>query len=148
VLICIEAVIGVMTFYVVLRAAAILGRLSSASVTVRKTSTGPTGYDVAISYLDTTAANVTIGGGFPTFTDEFHTSPDGSAQWDPHQYKPGWFPEIIPDVKPYRMMNDDHGNWSFTTPLPSGTYIYAFQVNCSQGQTCSNIVDTLTTSTL
>ncbi|KAF2730898.1 alpha/beta-hydrolase [Polyplosphaeria fusca] len=118
----------------------LLTSLCSAAVNVRKTSKGPTGYEVDFSYFDSSATTVAIGGGLPTFTDEFHTNPDGSAHWDPHQYQPGWFPGTSLNVTPYRMNSNGNGSWTYTMPLPSGTYTYAFQVNCVQAK-CTNVVD-------
>jgi len=43
---------------------ALVPGLASAAVTVRKTGKAPTGYEVDFTYFNSTAANVTIGGGF------------------------------------------------------------------------------------
>lgn len=92
-------------------------------MTVRNTCTGPTGYEATFSLFNASAINVTIAGGFQTFTDEFHTNAYASAAYDPHDYKPGWFRSlgIYPSPR-FAMVNDGTGNWTYTTPLPSGTY--------------------------
>lgn len=112
--------------------------LASAAVTVRKASHSRTGYEVEFTYFNAAAQNVTIGGGLQTLTDQFHISADASASWDPRDYKPGWFRSlgIFTDL-PYVMTSDGQGNWSYTTPLPSGTYQYAFLVNCADANSCS-----------
>ena len=112
----------------------------SASVTLRKTSRGPTGYEVDFSYFNATATNVTVGGGLYPFTDEFHTSTGAAASYDPHSYKPGWFPSVGSTStfpRPYSMSSDGKGNWNYTTPLPSGTYSYAFLVDCANVTLCT-----------
>ncbi|KAF3058330.1 Carbohydrate acetyl esterase/feruloyl esterase [Daldinia childiae] len=63
----------------------------SASVTVRKTDKGPTGYEVDFKYINTTASRVLIGGGLQPFSDHFHTTLNTRAWYDPHDYQPGDF---------------------------------------------------------
>ncbi|KAJ4390702.1 hypothetical protein N0V93_004300 [Gnomoniopsis smithogilvyi] len=109
--------------------------LASASVTVRKTSQGPTGYEVDFTYVNSSAQSVVIGGGIQTFTDQFHTSPQYSAGYNPQNYKPGdFFVNLFTAVSdvpwPYVMEHTGNGTWTFTTPLPSGTYNYGFLVDC------------------
>ena len=119
----------------------LLGSLTSASVTVRKTAKGPTGYEVDFHYFNATAKNVTIGGGFTTFTDAYHATAEGSASYDPRNYKPGWFRGSgnanTPADLPFHMVSNGKGNWTYTTPLPSGTYLYAFLVDCGMRERCN-----------
>lgn len=112
--------------------------LAHAAVQILKTSQPPAGYEVTFTYFNASATNVTIGAGLTTFTDQYRTNADGSANWDPHGYQPGWFRGIgqYPDT-PYHMVSDGAGNWTYTAPLPSGTYQYAFLVDCPEGGTCN-----------
>ena len=52
--------------------AASLG-LAEAAVKVRKTNRGPTGYEVTITYANTSVENVQIGA-LPHFTDQYRTT--------------------------------------------------------------------------
>ena len=113
-----------------------------ASVTIRKTSQGPTGYEIDFHYYNTTASAVTIAGGLTTFTDQFHAVVQGSASYDPRNYQPGWFRGVgannTPAFLPFHMDSDGNGNWNYTTPMPSGTYAYAFLVDCPvDNNTCT-----------
>lgn len=112
-----------------------LAALASASVTVRKTNQGPTGYEVDFTYFNASAQSVVVGGGLLAFTDQFHTSPQYSALYNPQDYKPGdFFVNLFSTVGdpswPYVMKNSGNGTWTYTTPLPSGTYNYGFLVDC------------------
>lgn len=119
---------------------------ASASVTVRKTGKAPTGYEVDFKYTNTTARRVTIGGGIQPFTDQFHTTLQKSGLYDPHDYQPGDFyvsARTPADYKwPYEMTaaaDDGSGewNWTYTTPLPSGIYSFAYLVDCDVVASCS-----------
>ncbi|KAJ4413840.1 hypothetical protein N0V82_008282 [Gnomoniopsis sp. IMI 355080] len=115
--------------------------LASASVTVRKTNQGPTGYEVDFTFSHPSAQSVVLGGGIQTFTDQFHTSPQYSAGYSPQDYKPGDFFVNLFTVAndapwPYVMKSSGNGSWAYTTPLPSGTYNYGFLVDCPQAN-CS-----------
>ncbi|KAK8032085.1 hypothetical protein PG990_001819 [Apiospora arundinis] len=117
---------------------------ASASVTIRKTGQGPTGYEVDFKYTNATAGRVLIGGGMQPFTDRFHTTLTRNAMYDPHTYQPCDFyvrSRPGPDYKwPYEMTVDDAGVWSYTTPLPSGVYSFAYLVDCDYVMNCT--VDT------
>lgn len=122
-----------------LKLISLFGVLAGASVTVRKTGQGPTGYDVTFHYENATAKSVTIGSGLQFFTDSYHATTSGSALWDPRDYQPGWFFSNYfgpPSALPYQMKNLENGSWVYTTPLPSGTYNYALLVDCPGNTTC------------
>ncbi|OTA99882.1 carbohydrate esterase family 1 protein [Hypoxylon sp. CI-4A] len=113
-----------------------------AKVTIRKTSEGPTGYEVDFEYTNTTASRVLIGGGLQAFTDHFHTTLMDRAWYDPHDYKPGDFYVTYGEQEegyewPYEMKSDGDGLWTYTTPLPSGIYTYAYLVDCDFAPNCS-----------
>ncbi|XXH04024.1 hypothetical protein Hte_010435 [Hypoxylon texense] len=120
---------------------------ASASVTVRKTDKGPTGYEVDFKYVNTTASRVLIGGGLQAFTDQYHTTLESRAWYDPHDYQPGDFYVSYGSPEdgyewPYEMMksegggDDNEGVWTYTTPLPSGIYSYAYLVDCDSAPAC------------
>ncbi len=125
---------------------------TSASVTIRKTGRGPTGYEVDFKYINTTAKRVLIGGGIQPFTDQFHTTGTSyrfNGRYDPHDYQPGDFYVSNPSPQlpaepaykwPYEMTlspNDTAGLWTYTAPLPSGIYSFAYLVNCNYAPNCS-----------
>ncbi|KAI2618217.1 carbohydrate esterase family 1 protein [Hypoxylon sp. NC1633] len=115
---------------------------ASASVTVRKTNEGPTGYEIDFKYTNTTAIRVLIGGGLQTFSDQFHTTLESRAWYNPHDYKPGdiyvSFGTQDGDYEwPYEMTSEGDGLWTYTTPLPSGIYSYAYLVDCDYAPNCS-----------
>ncbi|KAI1140215.1 carbohydrate esterase family 1 protein [Hypoxylon sp. FL0543] len=115
---------------------------ATASVTVRKTNRGPTGYEVDFQYRNKTASRVLIGGGLQAFTDQFHTTLESRAWYDPHDYQPGDFYVSYGQSDngyewPYEMTTEGEGLWTYTTPLPSGIYSYAYLVNCDFAPNCS-----------
>ncbi|KAL7622887.1 hypothetical protein AAE478_006566 [Parahypoxylon ruwenzoriense] len=120
---------------------------ASASVTVRKTDKGPTGYEVDFRYTNKTANRVLIGGGMQAFSDQFHTTLETRAWYNPRDYQPGDFyvshgAPPGPDYRwPYEMERSENegedGVWTFTTPLPSGIYSYAYLIDCNYAPNCS-----------
>ncbi|KAI0867733.1 carbohydrate esterase family 1 protein [Hypoxylon argillaceum] len=113
-----------------------------ASVKVRKTGKGPTGYEVDFKYTNKTANRVRIGGGITPLTDQLHSILGYSVRYDPHDYKPGDFyvnnAGIDADYEwPYEMTTDGDGVWKYSTPLPSGIYSYAYVVDCDFVMNCS-----------
>ena len=100
------------------------------------TGTGPTGYEVTFRYYDPSANRVRLRGEW-FFSNAAHTTKYSSAGWLPWQWIPGAFPIAYPNNSyepnwPVHDMTFDSatGIWSFTTPMPSGTYTYGFYVNC------------------
>ncbi|KAI0018717.1 Alpha/Beta hydrolase protein [Xylariomycetidae sp. FL0641] len=131
---------------------ALLGGLAalqaSASVVVRKTGRAPTGYEVDFRYVNATAQRVLIGGGIYPLTDQWHSTLGSSPGYDPHDYRPGDFYVSSTDIDedyvwPYEMFradDDDEGEggvWTYTTPLPSGIYSFAYLVDCAYVLNCS-----------
>lgn len=139
-----------MVRYVLTTILAILTAADScgASVTVRKTGRGPTGFEVDFVFRYPNASNVVISGGLKPFTDQFHMTPQKSAKYDPQYYRPGDFFVSLPTDPdqyadwPYVMTRQDNTStssssssssddeWTYTAPFPSGTYNYAFLVDC------------------
>jgi len=126
-----------------------LAAQSLASVTIRKTGSAPTGYEVDFRYINTTAERVLIGGGLQPFTDQFHTTGTSfrfNGRYHPRDYQPGDFYVSNPSPQlpaepvykwPYEMTPSDGGVWTLTVPLPSGIYSFAYLVNCNYAPNCS-----------
>lgn len=108
---------------------------AQAAVNVRQTGAPPTGYEVDITYNNTTATSVLLGG-IDKLTDEFHTSGtffSVSGQYDFASYKPGDFRAPTgnpPGTNAIPMTKDANGVWTVTLPLPSGQYPYTFHPDC------------------
>src|SRR5260221_9043349 len=103
------------------------------------TGTGPTGYTVTFRYYDGNPAttNVKIRGEW-YLSDVADTTTTTSAGRLPGQYQPGDFPIAFPNRGaapnwPAIPMTQDPNTlvWSYTTPLPPGTWTYGFLLNCS-----------------
>lgn len=120
--------------------AALCASLASAAVTVRKTNQPPTGYEVTITYHNTSVSDVQIAG-LPHFTDQYRTTSTYAAAFDPQEYKPGDFPNYNGTTSVFPMSALGNGSFVFTTPLPSGTYQYYFLLDCKNVTLC-----TMTTS--
>ena len=101
------------------------------------TGTAPTGYQVTFRYYDPAATTVQVRG------EWFFSSPAGTTTTSsqgllPAQWQPGDFPIAYPNQGPapnwpvaQMTLNKATGVWSYTTPLPSGTFTYGFYVNCT-----------------
>jgi enterochelin esterase-like enzyme len=99
------------------------------------TGTAPTGYEVTFRFSAPDAASVRIRGEwfFSSPATTTTTTSDGRL---PSQWRPGDFPIAYPNQGPAAnwpvadMTRDPStGVWSYTTPLPSGTFTYGFYVN-------------------
>lgn len=106
------------------------------------TGTGPTGYSVTFRFYDGNPAttNVKIRGEW-YLSDLADTTTTTSAGLLPSQYQPGDFPIASPNQGaapnwPVIPMTEDPNTmvWSYTTPLPPGTWTYGFLLNCSDDQ--------------
>ena len=104
---------------------------------VVKTGTAPTGYEVTFRYYDPTATSVRLRGEW-FFSSPGATTTTSSLGLLPSQWAPGDFPIANPNNGaapnwPVVSMTEDQatGVWSYTTPMPSGTYTYGFYVNCT-----------------
>ena len=113
------------------------GNRGSFSPEVTHTGTAPTGYEVTFRYYDPGATTVQIRGEW-YFSNAANTTTSSSAGILPSQWAPGDFPIAFPNQGPapnwpVAQMTEDAstGVWSYTTPLPSGTFTYGFYVNCT-----------------
>ena len=101
------------------------------------TRTAPTGYTVTFRYYDPTATTVQVRGEW-FFSNAASTTTTTSAGLLPSQWSPGDFPIAYPNQGPApnwpvaeMKLDPATGIWSYTTPLPSGTFTYGFYVNCT-----------------
>ncbi len=104
---------------------------------VTHTGTAPTGYTVTFRIYDPTATRMRIRGEW-FFSGPSDTTPTSSAGRLPSQWQPADFPIANPNNGaaanwPVADMTLDPGTgiWSYTTPMPSGTYTYGFYRNCT-----------------
>jgi enterochelin esterase-like enzyme len=101
------------------------------------TGKAPTGYQVTFRYYDPTATTVQVRGEW-FFSSPADTSTTSSQGVLPAQWQPGDFPIANPNQGPapnwpveQMTLDKATGIWSYTTPLPSGTFTYGFYVNCT-----------------
>ena len=108
--------------------------------TVTRTNLPPTGYEVTIRYQNAGATRVQIAPEM-TFSDPALIKSLTQAEAKPgSQWEPG---DVPANWQVYEMRKDAAGVWSFTSPLPSGTFSYAFLVNCASdtGTGCTKTPD-------
>jgi enterochelin esterase-like enzyme len=102
-----------------------------------KTDTGATGYQVTFRYYEPTATSVRLRGEW-FFSNAGGTTTTTSLGLLPSQWSQGDFPIANPNNGPApnwpvatMTENQKTGIWTYTTPMPSGTYTYGFYVNCT-----------------
>ncbi|MET7484944.1 alpha/beta hydrolase-fold protein [Streptomyces sp. NPDC005538] len=110
----------------------------SSGPTVTHTGKGPTGYEVTFRVKDASATSMRIKGTWSfastasSSTDPTNAAPVAAADW-----RPGDFPLQSPDQPgeawAVASMTKDakSGVWSYTVPLPSGTFDYQFYPDCA-----------------
>jgi enterochelin esterase-like enzyme len=113
------------------------GRPGLVSPEVVHTGTAPTGYQVTFRYYDPSATSVRIRGEW-YFSNPADTSLTSSQGLLPSQWQPGDFPIAYPNQGPapnwpvaQMTLDQATGVWTYTTPLPSGTFTYGFYVDCT-----------------
>ncbi len=113
---------------------------SALSPVVQRTGKLPTGYTVTFRYRNPGATSVYLWGEW-YFSSPGHASPYSSQGLVPTQWEPGDFPLGWPNIGttagwPLSNMAEDRrtGVWSYTTPLPSGEFNYAFAVDCTDAE--------------
>jgi enterochelin esterase-like enzyme len=107
------------------------------------TGSGPTGYEVTFRFKDPAATSVKLEGEW-YFTNPYElpaltSGPDSNVQTTgtlPSQWRPGDIPISYPNSSfgqwpVVEMTKGHHGIWTYTTPLPSGVFNYAFYVDCA-----------------
>ncbi|KXT10877.1 hypothetical protein AC579_8997 [Pseudocercospora musae] len=108
------------------------------AVSVVRTNQPPTGYEVTFTYNNSSAQNVHIAG-IPHFTNQYQTTVTSAASFDPIDYRPGDFPAFTSNVSVYSMDMQGDGVFTFTGPLPSGTYQYYFLADCQNVSQCVSL---------
>jgi enterochelin esterase-like enzyme len=140
-----------MIFRIIPSISVILGVVSSqvaGRVIVSKTGQGPTGYEVTFTYKNASVDSAVLGNYLKPFTDQYHTTPQYSAAFDPHNWKPGDFVvslDIFGDYGPgsstkfpgFAMNASEDGVFTYTAPFPSGTYCYSIYPNCTYAPNCT-----------
>ncbi|BBA95506.1 putative esterase [Actinacidiphila reveromycinica] len=106
--------------------------------TVTHTKKGPTGYEVTFRIKDASATSMRIKGAWSfASTASSSTDPTNAAPIPAAQWQPGDFALQSPDMPsenwPVADMTEDArtGIWSYTVPLPSGTFDYQFYPDCT-----------------
>jgi len=104
---------------------------------VIRTGTAPTGYEVTFRYYDPSATTVQVRGEW-YFSNAAGTTTTTSLGLLPSQWAPGDFPIAFPNQGPapnwpvaQMTLDKSTGVWSYSTPLPSGTFTYGFYVDCT-----------------
>jgi S-formylglutathione hydrolase FrmB len=106
--------------------------------TVYRSSESPTGYYVTFRYKDPGAARVRIFGEWK-FSDKSDASFFTGTNAGPEQWKDGYTVWTTSDWPVADMkLNKANGVWSYTIPLPCGTWNYLF---CVGGDTLSDVND-------
>jgi enterochelin esterase-like enzyme len=121
---------------------------ASLAPVVKHTGTGPTGYTVTFQFYDPTADRVQVKGEW-SFSGSADTTTTTSAGRLPDQWRSGDFPITHPNTAaaawPVADMKENKktGIWSWTTPLPSGTFTYNFFRDCAtdDGTGCTSLND-------
>jgi enterochelin esterase-like enzyme len=111
---------------------------------VTHTGRGPTGYTVTFRYANPAAKTVRIKGEWSFARPGELTQLAGTPEHPvvegqgllPNEWRPGDFPlqrpnSTGPNFPISDMTKDRNGIWTFTTPLPSGTFTYALFVDCT-----------------
>lgn len=119
----------------------LLAGLASAAVTVTRTHSGPTGYEVTISYQNASVSSVIIAA-LPHLTNQWQTSYFNSAYIDLADYRPGDYPSNPNPGTYYTMNKTGPGEFLFTRPFPGGTYQYSFLLDCANVTLCSSNITT------
>jgi len=118
------------------------------------TGTAPTGYTVTFRYVNPDARKVQIKGEWyferPSEQPQLAPTPDHPVVESqgilPRDWKPGDVPlqrpnSTNPNFPVLDMTKGKDGVWTFTTPLPSGVWSYAFLVDCAEGTRCKPVSD-------
>jgi enterochelin esterase-like enzyme len=121
---------------------------------VTHTGTAPTGYTVTFRYANPAAKRVQIKG------EWYFERPSEQAQLSPTPNHPivesqgilptDWKSGDVPLQRPNstgpnfpvaEMIKGKDGVWTYTIPLPSGVWTYAYLVDCQEGARCNAISD-------
>ena len=112
------------------------------ATTIIRDEDSPTGYVVTFRYAAPEAERVRIRGEW-NFSDAYHSSTTTSISILPEDWNPDVFPlQVAGDWPSFDMEKDeDTGIWSYTIPLPSGTWSYRFAVDGVEGAELTDHTD-------
>ncbi len=114
--------------------------------TIIKDPDSITGYTVTFRYKDPDASRVRICGEWQ-FSTKYGVTRDHIVVYEPDEWTPDMFPmnpEFQGDWETYEMeLNEETGVWSYTIPLPCGTWSYHFIVGGAEGTEVSDTTDAL-----
>ena len=140
---CLLAALIVPSFLIASAAAAATATAKVRSPEVIHTGKGPTGYSVTFRYADPNARSVQIKGEWyferPGDLPQMAATPDHPVVEGQALLPSAWQVGDVPLPHPNAtapnwplidMKKGKDGVWSFTTPLPSGTFTYTFLVDC------------------
>ena len=117
--------------------------------TIIKDPGSVTGYTVTFRYKDPDATRVRIRGEW-SFSDAHGITVDGITYYEPEEWKIGNFamiPDFQGDWPAYDMVkNEETGVWSYTIPLPSGTWSYRFYIGGVEGAELKDYTDAVQTT--
>lgn len=104
--------------------------------TIYQSAESPTGFYVTFRYKDPNAKRVRIGGEF-TFTTRFDASATEVKLSKAEEWTPDMF-VMIPGILGSWLLedmtfNEETGVWSYTVPLPSGTFFYSLYIDGEVG---------------
>ena len=103
---------------------------------VAHTAAAPTGYSVTFRIYDPAATRMRIRGEW-FFSGLADTTTSSSAGRTPAQWQVGDFPIANPNSGPAAnwpvadMVKGEDGVWTYTTPMPSGSFTYGFYKDCN-----------------
>ena len=106
---------------------------------VTHTGTAPTGYTVTFRIADATATRMRLRGEW-FFSGVNDTTTTSSAGRTPAQWQVGDFPIANPNAgaaanwQVVDMVKGADNVWTYTTPMPSGTFTYQFYKDCNSTQ--------------
>ncbi len=111
------------------------------ATTVVKSDDSPTGYYVTFRYVDPDATRVRIYGEW-TFSDPAHSTVATSTNTAPEDWQDGytvWQTAGWPTAD--MTLDEETGIWSYTIPLPNGTYNYRYYVGGSEDAELTDYTD-------
>jgi enterochelin esterase-like enzyme len=109
--------------------------------TVWQSDDSPTGYYVTFRYKDPDATRVRLWGEW-YFSDLTHSTVSTGLDAMPDEWQDGyfvWTPGAWPAVD--MVKDEETGIWSYTIPLPSGTWNYRFYVGGAEGADVMDYTD-------
>lgn len=109
--------------------------------TVIRSEDSPTGYYVTFRYQDPDASRVCIYGEW-AFSDIDHSSIVISLNATPEEWQDGytvWQTKGWPTAD--MTLNEETGVWSYTIPLPNGTWCYRYYVGGTEGAELTDYTD-------